>query len=384
MTVVDDEVTTAPPVLSPYLVGPDVPPRAPGYEPRHALPNGKRDRTNLTLWIVLILMSSFVAGTTAAFSASTTDSGNVFGSASLSQPAGQDPTLSGNDLNLVITALGAFDGSPGGVTYGSRWRYFWPTGVSNTGTPYGCPATTSSYTTDLADSATTAKTIDYTTVSGFADGRWMCIMAHTAFPQTRPAAPAEQWYSQQNNPTKAMLLGHVIQSIDLQDGGGTANRIQQNDRIVVTFNQAVEPSNRPASGFVCVRNAVGRIFIGAAKADGTDANNCNSNTYDAVKVAYLEVQGTTSLGANGAYTVTTWSWSGDGKQLTITLNSNVNVLVSCTGTGCTRQFRSRMGLTFGPSTHLETNTTPSRALCTSTDNDGPDNGSCEPMAIGSF
>jgi hypothetical protein len=357
------------------FVDPDPPGRRrKRYQPKHALEQPVRaDRTTLWVFLILFLTGGFVAGTTAAFSASTTDSGNTFGSATLSNPAGQTIALASNTLSLGITAFGGFDGAPA-VTYGARWRYMWPTGVSTTGSSIGCSPTTSSYTNDLADSATSSTSITYTGLSGFADGRWMCVMAHTAYPATKPAAPAVQWYSQKDNPNQAVQLGHVVQSVNLLDVGGTANRLQQNDKIVITFNQPVDSGSRPTSGMVCARSANERIYVGLA--------SCSSNDPASVSAISLYPTSGVTLSTNGSYN-TTWAWSVDGKTLTITLNTNTNVNVNgcAVGTSC---FRVRMSKTANPSTALESATVPKRNLCIATDDENFDNGSCEPFATGSF
>lgn len=344
------------------------------YQPRHALEPAKPDRTTLWLIVVLLVTSAFVAGTTATFFASTTDSGNTFGSATLSNPAGQTIALSGSNLNLNITALGGFDGSPP-VAYGSRWSYMWPTGVSQSGSSYGCSASTSLYTTELTTSGTSAASIDYLGVAGFAPGRWMCIMAHTAYPQNKPAAPMVQWFSQKDNPKASVQLGHVVQSVNLVDVAGTTSRIQQNDRLVITFNQPVDATGRPTSGNVCARSFNERVFVGLS------GPLCVSNNPSSVSVLYLEGAAGVDITSNGSFTNTTWTWSGDGRTLTIDLNSSASSPISGCTTNC---FRVRMDLTVDAATALESSLTPTRSLCTLTDDEDFDNGSCEPFAVGSF
>jgi hypothetical protein len=377
VTLLDDQPTRSDPL--PVLHRPAADDRRQPYEPKHVLETPRRDTTTMWLFLVLILTSGFVAGTTAAFRASATDTGNVFGSATLSNPAGQTVALAGNDLNLTISALGGFDGSPA-VTYGSRWRFMWPTGVSTTGSSYGCSASTAAYTADLADSANSVKTVDYTTVAGFADGRWMCVMAHTAYPATRPAAPAQQWYSQKDNPSASVQLGHVVQSVSLQDVQGTTSSMKQTDRLVITFNQPVDATTRPTSGYVCARsNPVNRIFVAPVNADGTDLSNCINNNPPGVRMFYLEGANAT-ISSQGNFTSTTWTWSGDGRTLTITLGTNATSNISCASAPC---FRVRMDKTQNPSTALES-ATGGRALCVATDDLDFDNGICEPYTVGSF
>lgn len=378
MTLVDDlEVSDG--AYLPVRYEPPAPSSRP-YQPRHALePVARPDRTTMWLFLVLILTSGFVAGTTAAFRASTTDTGNLFGAATLSNPSGQTIAVAGNNLDLSIATLGAFDGTPA-VAYGSRWRSLWPTGVSTTGSAPSCTSDSSMYTNDLTDSTSTAKTTAYTSVPGFADGRWLCIMGHTAYPQAKPAAPAEQWYSQRDNPRDSVQLGHVVQSVTLQDASSSPSSMKQNDQLVITFNQAVDATSRPTGGLVCARaNPVNRIFVGSANASGVDLANCNNNNPGSVKVLYLKPVNAT-IGGPGSFTDTTWAWSGDGRTLTITLNNNQTAGIVCTTTPC---FRVAMDKTYSPSTTLES-ATGARALCVATDDNDFDNGICEPNAVGSF
>lgn len=357
--------------------------KQPPYTPKHALEPERKDRTVFWLFVVLIVTSGFVVGTTAAFQASTTDGvNNIVGSASLSKPVDQTLSVEGTNLALTINGFGNFEDVPG-VSYGSRWRYRWPTGIGGTGSTPTCSSLASDYPDDLTDSSTNTGSINYETITGWGNGRWLCVMAHTAFPAAKPAAPALQWWSADGT-ARATQLGHVVQRVTLQNGApSSGGSLGQGDQIVVGFSQAVEASDRPTSGLVCARTATNAIFIAPVNSsNGNAIGNCNpAGNNPSVDMFYLEGLTAGAVGSSQQYaTASPWTWSDDGKQVTITLSSGASQTITC-GTPC---FRVRMANTWGAATRLES-ATGARPLCTTLHgNTNFDNGSCEPYAVGNF
>jgi hypothetical protein len=118
------------------------------------------------------------------------------------------------------------------------------------------------------------------------------------------------WSSQVGNPTVAVRLGVVAQSVVLANGG-TAGRVDAGDTIVITFNQAISAASGPAAGNNVCTNTGGTIMVGVTGTGGT----CSTAT--ATTVGTL-----TSLTINRAARFdTTFAWSGGNTVLTVTLGS---------------------------------------------------------------
>jgi hypothetical protein len=76
------------------------------------------------------------------------------------------------------------------------------------------------------------------------------------------------WSSQSGNPTVAVRVGVVAQSVVIADGG-TANTLGQGDTITITFNQPISTASGPlASDTVCT-NTGGTVMVGVAGSGGS-------------------------------------------------------------------------------------------------------------------
>lgn len=369
------------------------------YVPRHALQvPRRRDRTNLWLWMLLFLSSSFVVGTTAAFNATVGDSGNAFGSVSLGVP-GSPLTLtpSGTNLTASVATFGGFDAGSG--TVGVRWRYHYPTGVPLDGSAPYCGTANSEYpsTQDLGGSITTARTVSQNDFPGMGPGRWTCVMAFTTYPAADPVLPAVQWLSQAGNPRVAVQTGHVVQKVALANkSGGVAGTIEDGDTIAITFNQDVDPTNgRPTSGGVCLDTSTGSyVLVG---------QTCNGSLPSSVSMLALvpKTGVTTTLESPLNFSSSSWSWTSN-RTLTITLagglgngrNKNTYrnnaVFGGCTGTtpcftGSTAWTFGATGTTTGSAdSTLRSAGQPHLPLCKAQPAGAPDAGICHPDVTGSF
>ena len=150
---------------------------------------------------------------------------------------------------VAPTALGATPSGHNvvlGWTAGSGGSGYAVSGVNN-GTSSSCAAATFSA---VGTSATTA----YTDTGRFTpQGTYFCYKATTTY---------GTWSSQTANPTAAAQLGVVAQSVVLTNGG-TANRIDSGDKIVVTFNQPITTTTGPPTGDNVCTATTGSIALGS-------------------------------------------------------------------------------------------------------------------------
>src|SRR3954462_15392836 len=96
------------------LLGDGTAPRRGRPQAKHALPAPRRARsasdmaTTLGILVVLVLTSAFVVGTTASFTASTSNAGNSVATTALRAPTGSSVTGVGDRMQVSWTAPASF------------------------------------------------------------------------------------------------------------------------------------------------------------------------------------------------------------------------------------------------------------------------------------
>jgi len=229
--------------------------------------------------VALILM----AGTASAIAAFTkTASGSqTISSRNLGAPTGLTGAASGHNVNLSWTA----------GTNGSGYAI----AAAANGTSSNCTAAS------FAALTTTAGTSVTDTGRFTPQGTFECYRVTTTF---------GTWSSQTGNPTVAVRIGVVAQSVVIANGG-TAGRLDAGDTIAITFNQAITTASGPVAGNNVCSNAGGTIMLGVTGTGGT----CSTAT--ATTVGTL-----TSLTINRAARYdTTFAWSAGNTVLTLTIGS---------------------------------------------------------------
>jgi hypothetical protein len=232
-----------------------------------------------TAAVALILM----AGTASAIAAFTnTASGSqTVSSRNLGAPTGLTGAASGHNVNLSWTA----------GTNGSGYAI----AAAANGTSSNCTAAS------FAALTTTAGTSVTDTGRFTPQGTFECYRVTTTF---------GSWSSQTGNPTVAVRIGVVAQSVVITNGG-TAGRLDAGDTIAITFNQAITTASGPVAGNNVCSNAGGTIMLGVTGTGGT----CSTAT--ATTVGTL-----TSLTINRAARYnTTFAWSAGNTVLTLTIGS---------------------------------------------------------------
>lgn len=232
-----------------------------------------------TTAVALILM----AGTASAIAAfTTTASGSqTVSSRNLGAPTGLTGAASGHNVNLSWTA----------GTNGSGYAI----AAAANGTSSNCTAAS------FAALTTTAGTSVTDTGRFTPQGTFECYRVTTTF---------GTWSSQTGNPTVAVRIGVVAQSVVITNGG-TAGRLDAGDTIAITFNQAITTASGPVAGNNVCSNTGGTIMLGVTGTGGT----CSTAT--ATTVGTL-----TSLTINRAARYdTTFAWSAGNTVLTLTIGS---------------------------------------------------------------
>jgi hypothetical protein len=232
-----------------------------------------------TAAVALILL----AGTATAIAAFTkTASGSqTVSSRNLGAPTGLTGAASGHDVNLSWTA----------GTNGSGYAI----AAAANGTSSNCTAAS------FAALTTTAGTSVTDTGRFTPQGTFECYRVTTTF---------GTWTSQTGNPTVAVRIGVVAQSVVLTNGG-TAGRLDAGDTIAITFNQAITTASGPVAGNNVCTNTGGTIMLGVTGTGGT----CSTAT--ATTVGTL-----TSLTISRAARYNaTFAWSAGNTVLTLTIGS---------------------------------------------------------------
>jgi len=155
-----------------------------------------------------------VGSTSALFNGETKNAGSGFAGGWVGAPSAASVSALGYDMSLAWTV-----GTHGPVT--GQQLY----GLNN-GTDSDCSGAVYGLLTTLASASTAAYT-DANRGTLATDGDWFCyqLVSTSATVWTAPLA------------LSAAQLGLVTSAVAIGNGGGTANRIQANDTITLTFNQ---------------------------------------------------------------------------------------------------------------------------------------------------
>ncbi len=138
-------------------------------------------------------------------------------------------------------------------------------------------------------------------------GTWYCYKVQTTY---------GNWTSTQNNPTKAVQIGFVADSV-VMTNGGTSGQLDGGDQIVITFNQAVDSNTGPSSGnTVCAEATSNTIWLGSTTTGGS--GNCLTTE----TVTLGKITGGTITGA--ARFSATYTWGNANKTITVTLGTRTD------------------------------------------------------------
>ena len=281
--------------------------------------------------VALVLL----AGTATAIAAftKTAAASQTVSSRNLGPPTGLTGTPSGHNVNMSWTA----------GTNGSGYAI----AAAANGTSSNCTAAS------FAALTTTAGTTITDTGRFTPQGTFECYRVTTTF---------GTWSSQTGNPTVAVRLGVVAQSVAITNGG-TAGRLDAGDKIAITFNQAITTASGPVAGNNICTNTGGTVMLGVT-GTGTTCSTGSATTIGTL----------TSLTINRAARYdATYAWSAGNTVLTITIGS--------------RSAGTQDPTVSGTAVHTPTTTatgllsqTGSFHTCSS--NSG--GGNCTPTATGSF
>jgi len=233
--------------------------------------------------VVTAACAVFLAGSATAIAAfsKTASASQTISSLNLGAPSGLTGAASGHDVGLSWTA----------GTNGSAYAV---AAVTN-GTSSNCTAVTFSALT------TTAGTSVTDTGRFSPQGTFECYLVATTY---------GAWSSQSGNPTVAVRIGVVAQSVAITNGG-TAGRLDAGDKIVITYNQAISTASGPVAANNVCTNTGGTVMVGVT-GTGTTCSTGSATTVGTL----------TSLTINRAARYnTTFAWSAGNTVLTVTIGS---------------------------------------------------------------
>jgi hypothetical protein len=227
----------------------------------------------------IVTASVAVPATSATLTARSGNSGNTFAMTALYAPSGLTGSPVGHDVQL--SWLVGQNGNGYGVL-----------GVNN-GTSNDCSG--ASYSS-IASPAGTSFTDSgrYTP-----QGTWFCYLVRTTY---------ASWTSVAGNPTVAVQIGFVAASVTATNGG-VAGKLDAGDKIVLTFDQAVDTASGPrGTNTVCAISG-DTIMLGTTSLASTCA------TSEALNLGTLTGGSSTR---NARYNAT-WAWSNGNKTLIMTV-----------------------------------------------------------------
>jgi hypothetical protein len=227
--------------------------------------------------------AALLAGSATALAAfsMTASAAQAISSRNLGAASALTGAASGHDVNLSWTA-------------GANGSGYAVAAVAN-GTSSNCSAVTFSALT------TTAGTSVTDTGRFSPQGTFECYRVTTIY---------GTWSSQTGNPTLAVRIGVVAQSVALTNGG-TAGRLDAGDTIAITFNQAISTGSGPVAGNNLCTNTGGTIMVGVTGA-GTTCSTASATTVGTL----------TALTINRAARYnTTFAWSAGNTVLTVTIGA---------------------------------------------------------------
>jgi hypothetical protein len=279
-----------------------------------------------------MLLGNSVVGTTfASFNGETSNANSAFAGGWIGAPTLATAVPSGYDMSLNWTP-----GTHGPVTGQQLF------GVDNT-TNSSCTGAAYVSLTGLATASTAAYT-DPSRGTAANNGNWYCYQL--------VSTSLTSWTASLALP--AVQLGLVTKAVQITNGG-TANRIEKNDTIKLTFNQR---TNLPTTNIkVCTYPTV--IVIG----DPTSGNNCAASPPATSSVGRLTITGATipsvlSFNASTvALTTASAPWTA-----TITL-LGTNSTATMTGTPTSWAFTASSSVLSFATTHQATMCSATTANC---------------------
>jgi hypothetical protein len=247
----------------------------------------------------LLLGNSVIGTTFALFNGETSNANSAFAGGWIGPPTAATATATGYDVAFAWTP-----GNHGPIN-----------GQQLLGKDNGTDSNCNGAALDPLASITAPPTAAYTDSNRGAtlNGNWFCYQL--------VSTTASSWTSAVTLPP--LQLGLVTSDVLISNGGGTANRIQKNDTIKLTFNQRTNLGTGTIK--VCVYTT-GAILIG----DTQGGNACGTDA-DGFTVAKLTVTGAT-IASGVAYNSSTVALSTSAPwTMTVTL-AGTNGTSAMTGT----------------------------------------------------
>lgn len=244
--------------------------------------------------VALVATASQWQGTQAASTSQVGNPANVLATTALYAPSDLSAVASGHDVELG-----------------------WSAGRNGSGYAVQGAANGASNNCQLADFSSVGSSVgtSYTDAGRSSpQGTFFCYRVATTY--------GTAWSSRRSNPRAAVRIGFVATSATISNGT-LAGALDPGDRIVLTFNQPVDPASGPGPTDTICSTTLGRIQLGSTTTNGS----CSAD--ETLTVGAL-TGGTID---NAARWEATYTWGNARRRLTIVVGSRVGGAPAPAATG---------------------------------------------------
>jgi hypothetical protein len=251
--------------------------------------------------LIVGLVSLDARPATANVSATTVNPGALEATA-LYSPAAPTGAPAGRSVNLSWTASTPQNGN-GYVVSGTNIG-------SNAAT--ACPASAAAYA--FVGGSAAPSFADSTTLAGGTDGTYVCYLVRSGQDAALPSAWSVDpiWASADTLPVAKSAIGFFATTLTFANGG-TANRLDAGDTIVITFDQPVDPTSVGTITFICGSVTSSIIYLGITGGTSTCPTATSVGRLTGMTLS-------NALTADGRYAAT-GAWSNGDATLTITVGA---------------------------------------------------------------
>jgi hypothetical protein len=259
-------------------------------------------RVRLAVLALIVGLGGLEARSTTANVSASAANTSTLEATSLYSPTAPAGAPAGRNVNLSWTASAPQNGN-GYVVSG--------TNVGSSAAT-ACPTTAAAYAF-VGGSAAPSFT-DSTSLAGGTDGTYVCYLVRSAqdagLPATWSVDPT--WASADALPVAKSAIGFFATTLTFANGG-TANRLDTGDTIVITFDQPVDPTSVGTISFVCGSVSSSTIYLGITGGTTTCPTTASVGRLTGMTLSNAQ-------NADGRYAAT-GAWSNGNARLAITVGA---------------------------------------------------------------
>jgi hypothetical protein len=238
-----------------------------------------------------------------------------------------DANVSASTANLsTLWATSLYSPTaPAGVPAGRNVNLSWTASVPQNGNGYvvsgtnigrsvatACPTSAAAYA--FVGGSATASFTDSTSLAGGTDGTYVCYLVRSGQDASAPSTWSVDptWASNDALPAAKSAIGFFATSLTFANGG-TANRLDASDTIVINFDQSVDLTSVGTISFICASVTSSTIYLGITGGTSTCPTAASIGRLTGMTLS-------NALNADGRYAAT-GLWSNGDATLTITVGA---------------------------------------------------------------